>query len=624
MKQFVPLTEYDMYMFSEGENPEIYKKMGAHYCKKGNIKGTYFSLWAPNAKSVSVVGDFNQHKRESGKMEKNEKFGIWQIFLKEASPDDSYVYSIETENEIIEKSDPYANYSELSPKTSSIIYNHNFSWNDDDYIRKREKIDFNESPIAIYELHAGSWKKKTDGSFYTYRELADELIDYVIDLGFTHIELMPIMEHPFYGSWGYQVTGYFSPTSRYGKPEDLKYFIDCCHQKGIGVLLDWVPAHFPRDSHGLANFDGTPLYECADSEKKYHEEWNTFFFDYSKKQVQNFLISNVFYWFEYFHADGIRVDAVATLLGIDYYTGSDNSNCKIKCDGEKFIENLNAQISSRYKGVMIIAEDSSAVPGITKPVDKNGKGFSFKWNMGWMNDFLNYLSYDPICRKNIHNKLTFSMTYAFNENYILPLSHDEVVHCKKSLISKMPGDPDNKFAGLKSAIAHMYCHPGKKLLFMGAEIGQWSEWNHDSQLDWELLKNEKNLQLQDYIRDLNSLYKSHPAMYQIDNGWAGFEWINCDDAEKSVISYIRKGRKLEDMVIAIINFTPVERKNYRIGVPLNCEYEVILNSDFQKYGGKTKNTNEIILSENRCFSKKNYSICVKISPNGTVLIAPKI
>lgn len=582
------LSDYDIYLFNQGRHFDIYKKLGSHHSVNRDRQGVHFALWAPNAFSVAVVGDFNSWSKDSSKMIKREECGCWEIFIPNIS-EGKYKYFLIAENgEELYKSDPYAYFAELRPESASIIYKHNYIWNDDDYIVNRDKKHFNKEPVSIYELHAGSWMRRDDGSFYTYRELADYLPKYVEECGFTHVEFMPLMEHPFDGSWGYQVTGYYAPTSRYGTPYDLKYLIESLHSKNIGVILDWVPAHFPSDAFGLHRFDGTSLYEYEDPRKGFHPEWNTYIFDYGKNQVRNFLVANALYWFEYYHIDGLRVDAVASMLYLDYarqewvpniHGGNEN------LEAVHFLQELNKEVYLRNKGVMVIAEESTSWPGVTKPADKEGLGFGFKWNMGWMNDFLEYMSQDPLYRKHCHNKLTFSMTYAFSENYILPLSHDEVVHCKNSLLGKMPGSDEMKFSGLKAALTHMYAHPGKKLVFMGGEIAQWKEWNHDVSIDWNLLENKNNSSYYKYFKDLNHFYKNHPALYVNDSDWTGFEWLICDDSNNSVIAYLRRGRSEKETLLIVINFTPVQREGYKVSVPFDCFWKEVLNSNASIYGG---------------------------------------
>lgn len=621
------LTDYDIYLFNQGKNYEIYKKLGSHIKKNRDREGTHFAVWAPGAEFVSVIGSFNNWDKNAAPMIKRNECGCWEIFIPDVKEGKYKYYILSSSGEELYKADPYANYAELRPDSASIIYSHNYIWNDEEYLRNREQTNIYKSPVSIYEIHAGSWMKNEDGSWKSYRELADVLPDYLVESGFTHVEFMPLMEHPFDGSWGYQVTGYYAPTSRYGAPYDLKYLIESLHRKGIGVIFDWVPAHFPSDAFGLHRFDGTALYEYEDSRKGYHPEWNTYIFDYGKNQVRNFLIANALYWFEYFHIDGIRVDAVASMLYLDYarqewipniYGGNEN------LEAVNFLQDLNSEIYLRNRGVLVCAEESTAWPGVTKPSDKGGLGFGYKWNMGWMNDFLEYMSQDPLHRKHHHNKLTFSMTYAFSENYILPLSHDEVVHCKNSLIGKMPGHDEMKFSGLKAALTHMFAHPGKKLIFMGGEIAQWGEWNHDTSLDWHLLDKKQNSAYNKYFKDLNNFYKDTPALYVNDSDWSGFEWLICDDTDHSVIAYLRKGRTERETILIAINFTPVKREGYRVGVPYNCFWKEVLNSDAEIYGGSGCGNKGGFNSESVSSGSLSYSLLLTLPPMSAIMMKPEI
>jgi 1,4-alpha-glucan branching enzyme len=612
-------TDYDLHLFSEGNHFKIYEKLGAHLMNHEKHDGVFFSVWAPNAKRVSVIGNFNHWDGRCNPMRSRGTSGIWEIFIPDLAEGEIYKFEIKTTNDrILVKADPYAFKSELRPKTASIVYSINsYQWNDTDYCQKR--MNNLNSAVSIYEIHAGSWKRKDNNEFLSYRELADELVEYVTEMGYTHIELMPIAEHPFDGSWGYQVTGYFAPTSRYGSPEDFCYFIDKCHQKGIGVILDWVPAHFPTDAFGLAQFDGTCLYEHEDPRKGFHKDWSTLIFNYGRNEVRNFLISNALFWLQYYHIDGLRVDAVASILYLDYarkkgewipneFGGNEN------LDAIYFLKKLNEQVYSEFPGTMMIAEESTAWLGVSKPTYLGGLGFGYKWNMGWMNDFLFYIQKEPVHRKFHHNNLTFSMIYAFNENFILVLSHDEVVHGKSSLLGKMPGDDWQKFANLRASLGYMYAHPGKKLLFMGGEFGQWKEWNNDTALDWNLLEYGMHKKLQAYNKNLNHTYRDNSALFENDYVWNGFEWINSNDGENSIISFLRKGNGEEDIMLVVINFTPIVRYNYRVGVPKHNHWYEIMNSDAEEFGGSGIGNLGGFWSETIPWNNQQYSLNLTIPP----------
>ena len=570
------IGELDHYLFGQGNHYEIYKKLGAHEVTAGK-KGVYFAVWAPHAKSVSVIGEFNGWDAAADRMERQEPLGIYTVFVPEAKDGQMYKYCIETQSgELIYKADPFANYAELRPGTASRITDiSHLKWTDDRWMESRKKWDNKENPLSIYEVHMGSWMRhpgREDEGFYTYREFAEAITKYVKKMGYTHVELMGIAEHPFDGSWGYQVTGYFAPTSRYGTPEDFAYMINYLHRNRIGVILDWVPAHFPKDAHGLADFDGTPTFEYADPRKGEHPDWGTKIFDYEKPQVRNFLIANALFWIEHFHVDGLRVDAVASMLYLDYgkqdgqwvpnkYGGNQN------LEAIEFFKHLNSVVLGRNPGTMMIAEESTAWPKVTGNPEDDGLGFSLKWNMGWMHDFTEYMKLDPYFRKNAHHMMTFSMEYAYSENYILVLSHDEVVHLKCSMLNKMPGEGFDKYANLKAAYAFMTGHPGKKLLFMGQEFAQLREWSEERELDWFLLSEEPHQQIQNWYRDLLHLYKKHPALYELDNDPAGFEWINKDDIFRSIFSFVRHSKGKKKNLLFVCNFTPVAREDYRVGVP---------------------------------------------------------
>ena len=619
-----------MHLLSEGNHYRSYKKLGAHVIEHEGVKGVFFAVWAPNAKRVSIIGDFNRWDGRHNPMRNRGSTGIWELFIPDLSDGEYYKFEIKTQDDIIfEKADPYAFRTEIRPKTSSIVHSiGNYKWNDQKYMKKRAEKDHLNEPIAIYEVHLGSWKKKNGNEFLTYRELADDLLNYVIDMGYTHVELLPISEHPFDGSWGYQVTGYFAPTSRFGTPEDFCYFVDKFHKKGIKVIIDWVPAHFPTDSFALAQFDGTALYEHVDPKKGFHKDWKTLIFNYGRNEVRNFLISNALFWLDIYHIDGLRVDAVASMLYLDYareegewipnkYGSNEN------LEALYFIKRLNEQVYLEYPGVFMIAEESTSWTGVSRPTYLGGLGFGLKWNMGWMNDFLEYISKEPIHRKYHHNNLTFSMIYAFTENFILVLSHDEVVHGKQALISKMPGDDWQKFANMRLAIGFMYAHPGKKLIFMGAEFGQWHEWNAEQSLDWNLLEWDSHKRLRGYFIALNKIYKENPALYEIDFTHQGFEWINCNDWTSSIITFIRKGNNPDDVVLVVANFTPVPRYDYRVGVPRHCHWEEILNSDAAEYGGSGVGNIGGFWSDEIEWDYRPYSINLTIPPLGILMFSPK-
>ncbi|MEG0214858.1 MAG: 1,4-alpha-glucan branching protein GlgB [Hungatella sp.] len=591
------ITEVDRYLYGEGTHYEIYEKLGAHKKTYKGKSGMYFAVWAPHAASVSIVGNFNNWDLEANTMTVLDDSGIYEVFVPGLDVGELYKYAITTSTgKVLFKADPYAFTAEYRPGTASVTADlDHFTWKDNEWIQKRQDTDSLKAPLSIYEVHLGSWKKsgrmEKDG-YYTYIEVAHELASYVKEMGYTHVELMGIAEHPYDGSWGYQVTGYFAPTSRYGSPADFMYFVNYMHKQGIGVLLDWVPAHFPKDAHGLADFDGASLYEYADPRKGEHPDWGTKVFDYSKHEVSNFLIANALYWVDKFHIDGLRVDAVASMLYLDY--GRSNGNWIPNRYGEnknleaiEFFKHLNSVFRTRAQGAMMIAEESTAWPNVTQTAQEEGLGFQFKWNMGWMHDFLEYMKLDPYFRKANHHKMTFGMTYATSENFILVLSHDEVVHLKCSMINKMPGLYDDKFANLKAGYTFMFGHPGKKLLFMGQDFGQLHEWDEKVALDWPLTGEPAHADLQHYVRDLLHLYRKYPAFYTMDYDWNGFQWINANDAERSIFSFIRRGTTGKNLLF-ICNFTPVERTDYRIGVPKRGNYTLLLDQAHGSYEGKAK------------------------------------
>ncbi|MBT3613199.1 MAG: 1,4-alpha-glucan branching protein GlgB [Thiotrichales bacterium] len=629
------LGEVDLHLIAEGQHQRLYDKLGAHPTTLNEIYGTLFSVWAPNARRVSVVGNFNQWNGDSHPMNLNYESGIWELFIPTIEAGTIYKYEIVSSDGYLLplKSDPFAFFAEEPPRTASIVYNlENYIWNDSEWMERRAESHHRRAPISIYELHLGSWKKKQD-KYLNYIELADELIPYVQRLGFTHIELLPINEHPFDGSWGYQPTALFAPTSRFGTPDQFREFVDRCHQAGVGVILDWVAGHFPEDQHGLIQFDGSHLYEHQDPRQGRHEEWGTLIYNFGRTEVSNFLTANALFWLEQYHIDGLRVDAVASMLYLDYNReGGDwvpnryGSNENL--DAVNFLKQLNEKIYHNFPDCVTIAEESTAWPMVSQPTSMGGLGFGFKWNMGWMNDTLEYIQRDSIHRAHHQNEITFGLLYAFHENFILPLSHDEVVHGKRSLLNKMPGDLWQQFANLRLYLTFLYTHPGKKLLFMGGEFGQWSEWNHKQSLDWHLTEEGDPNQhyhcgLQKLVTDINHLYRNKKALHELDNEGGGFEWIDCSDHENGIISFIRKqvdGAPL----ITICNFTPVVRSEYRIGVPNSAHYRELLNSDSSIYGGGNQGNSGGVESEPTASHGMDNSINLTIPPLGVIVLEPTL
>ena len=623
--QYGPIIgDVDLHLFSEGQHWKIYEKFGAHLRTIGDATGVYFALWAPNAERVSVVGDFNDWDGRVNPMRRLLTAGVWELFLPGIPQGAHYKFEIRTQTgAVLLKSDPFAFFNQHGKSTASMVYDlERYSWSDAEWMETRQKKNWPQSPINIYEVHVGSWRRKEGNRQLTYLELADTLLPYVLDMGYTHIEVLPVAEHPFEGSWGYQVTNYYAPTSRFGPPDDFRHFIDKCHQAGIGVIMDWVPAHFPKDAHALAEFDGTDLYEHMDPRQGEQQDWGTLIFNYGRNEVRNFLIGNALFWLDKYHIDGLRVDAVASMLYLDYsrkpgqwipnvYGGREN------LDAIHFLKRFNEVCYERFPGIITIAEESTAWPGVTRPTYLGGLGFGFKWNMGWMHDFLHYMSIDPIYRRFHHGNITFSLLYAFQENFILVLSHDEIVYGKRSLLSKMPGDEWQKFANLRMFLAWMYGHPGKKLVFMGGEFGQSNEWNHDTQLDWQLLKLPRHDGVRRLVQHLNYTYKNEPALWQLDDTYDGFDWIDFHDADNSVVSFLRKSRDGE-IVAFIVNATPVVRYNYRLGVPETGFYRELINTDGETYGGSNIGNLGGVQSEAREWMGREHSIVIHLPPLATV------
>jgi 1,4-alpha-glucan branching enzyme len=616
------LSEFDLHLLGEGTHYQKYEKFGAHVCELKGVRGVSFAVWAPSALRVSVVGDFNHWDGRTHPMRLRGTSGCWELFLPGLGEGAIYKYEIRSRLGPIPflKSDPYGFYAEVRPKTASVVATlDKHTWADAEWIASREKKNWLSEPMSIYEVHLGSWRRKPGDEMLSYRELAAELIPYVKQMGYTHIELMPVMEHPYDGSWGYQTVGYYAATSRYGRPEDLMELIDRCHQAGVGVFLDWTPGHFPRDAHGLAEFDGSHLYEHADPRKGAHPEWGTLVFNYGRNEVQNFLIASALFWLEKYHMDGLRVDAVASMLYLDYarqpgqwipnqYGGREN------IEAIDFVRHLNETVHRRHKGALMIAEESTEWALVTKPPYLGGMGFNLKWNMGWMNDTLKYFRQDPIYRKFHHNQITFSMMYAFSENFLLPFSHDEVVHMKGSMIGKMVGDDWQKFANLRALYAYQYGHPGKKLLFMGGEFAQWHEWDEKRSLDWDLVGYDRHATLQRLVRDLNALYQREASLHEVDYDWTGFEWMDCNDGDNSALSFVRRAKDPQDWLLVVCNFTPVVRKGYRVPVPAAGFYQEILNTDAEIYGGSNVGNLGGVEAVEETYLGKPYSLHLTLPP----------
>jgi 1,4-alpha-glucan branching enzyme len=622
-------TDHDIYLFKEGSHYRLYEKLGSHPMGIDGMEGTYFAVWAPNASSVSVIGEFNEWNPGVHPLQvRGDGSGIWEGFIPGVGSGALYKYHIVSRSDDYEaeKGDPFAFCWEKPPKTASIVWDVRYRWNDDEWMHNRRRANDLDAPFSIYEVHFGSWRRvpEEDNRFLTYREMASYLPEYVVEMGFTHVEFLPLMEHPFYGSWGYQTLGYFAPTSRYGTPQDLMYLIDTLHQHGIGVILDWVPSHFPDDAHGLVYFDGTHLYEHTDPKRGFHPEWKSCVFNHGRYEIRAFLITSALFWLEKYHADGLRVDAVASMLYLDYarkpgewipnvYGGKED------LDAIAFLRRLNEVVYEMYPDTQTIAEESTAWPMVTRPAYTGGLGFGMKWNMGWMHDTLNYFSKDPVYRTYHHNELTFSIWYAFSENFLLPLSHDEVVYGKGSLFGKMPGDDWQKYANLRLLLGYMYTHPGKKLLFMGDEYGQWREWNHEESLEWHALSYGQHRGIQQWVKDLNRLYKMEPALHERDFASEGFEWIDFNDWENSIVSFVRKGKTPEDIVLVVCNCTPVPRHHYKIGVPSGGVWKEVLNSDAEVYGGSGHGNLAAVEAAPISCHGRPYTLSLTLPPLGVLI-----
>jgi 1,4-alpha-glucan branching enzyme len=622
-ENFSLLTDFDIHLFKSGKHFTLYDKLGAHVVTVNGVQGTFFAVWAPNAKAVSVIGNFNHWNGEDHKLfPRWDHSGIWERFIPGIGKGEAYKYAIHANTgEFLEKADPFAFYCEPPPKTASIVWSADYTWNDSQWLEKRKKAVGKPAPYAVYEMHFGSWRKKAeDGNrSLSYGEMAHELAAYIKDMGFTHVEFLPVMEHPFYGSWGYQLTGYYAPTSRFGTPEDFMYMIDCLHQAGVGVILDWVPSHFPGDAHGLYKFDGTHLYEHADPRKGFHPDWKSYIFNYGRNEVRSFLISNALFWLDRYHIDGLRVDAVASMLYLDYsrkegewipnqYGGNEN------IEAITFLKEMNEVAYGQFPDIITIAEESTSWPGVSRPTYLGGLGFGQKWMMGWMHDTLQYFSKEPVHRKYHQNEITFSLMYAFTENFMLPLSHDEVVHGKGPLIGRMPGDEWQRFANLRLMYCYMYTHPGTKLLFMGAEIGQTAEWNHNHSVEWHLLQYEVHKGVQALVRDLNKFYQTEPALFKYGFDHRGFQWVDYSDRENSVLAYQRNSDNKEDLLVVVCNFTPEVRHHYRVGVPFRGQWKEIFNSDDRKYAGSGLLNQGTLVTSPVKYHGKDFSIVLTLPP----------
>lgn len=624
------LSDFDLHLFGEGSNYRIYTRLGAHLCQVDGVEGVSFAVWAPNAERVSVIGPFNQWDGRCHPMRTRGATGLWELFIPQLAEWELYKYEIRSrvQGYLVEKADPIGFASELRPRTASLVFDlGRYQWSDGRWMENRKKRNSLSAPISVYEVHLGSWRRTEDGRWLTYRDLAEQLVAYVKEMGYTHIELLPVNEHPFDGSWGYQTTGYFCPTSRFGTPDELMLLIDQCHQAGIGVILDWVPAHFPKDQAGLGFFDGTHLYEHADTRRGEHKDWGTLIFNYDRTEVREFLLSSAMFWLDKYHVDGLRVDAVASMLYLDYsrkegewmpneFGGRENLGAI------SFLKRFNEIVHMEHPDVLTYAEESTAWPLVSRPIYLGGLGFDLKWNMGWMHDMLLYMSKDPVHRRYHHDNLTFSLLYAFTENFILPLSHDEVVHMKGAMLTKMPGDDWQKYANLRALYAYMFAHPGKKLNFMGGEIGQWNEWNHESSVNWGLLQFRPHRQLQRFVRQLNETYTTQPALYQIDFDWRGFEWVDFRDVDQSIVSFIRKGETGSRPIVVVANFTPVPRQGYRVGLPQPGVYRELLNTDASEYGGSGLGNYGAVTGESVPWQGQAFSAWLTLPPLAVLYLQP--
>jgi len=625
------LTEYDLYLHNEGNFHQSFEKFGAHFREVDGVRGVNFAVWAPNAERVSVIGPFNSWDNRVHAMQLHEDGGVWELFIPNLPEGMHYKYAIKSRiaGHEIDKSDPYGFYAEMRPSTDSRVWDINkYKWNDDAWVETRAEHQALDKPINIYEVHLGSWRRAPeDNGYLSYRDLADQLVEYALEMGYTHLELLPITEYPYDGSWGYQVTGYFAPTSRFGNPDEFMYFVDHCHQNGIGVILDWVPAHFPKDGHGLAYFDGSHLYEHSDPRQGEHRDWGTLIFNFGRNEVRNFLLSNAVFWLKKYHLDGLRVDAVASMLYLDYsreggdwipnkYGGREN------LEAIDFIRQFNELTHTEAPGTLTIAEESTSWPMVSRPTYTGGLGFDMKWNMGWMHDMLSYMEKESIHRRYHQNQVTFSLIYAFQENFVLPFSHDEVVHLKRSMLDKMPGDLWQKYANLRALYGYMTGHPGKKLLFMGGEFGQWSEWSEERSLDWHLLEWPEHQQLQRYVKELNHLYLTEAALSEVDGSWEGFDWIDISDADQSIVSFIRRAADPEDQLVIVCNFTPVPRMGYRVGLPVEGEYREIMNSDWPHFGGSGVGNGGPIIAEQLSWQNCSHSAPLNLPPLGVIYLKP--